>query len=175
MNAATANTIDYLNISASPNSSSKDFDFFFGKWKIHNRKLKSRLTNCDEWTEFDAEQECMKILNGFGNQDFFQASFDGEPFEAITMRLFNPKTKLWSIYWVDSKVVVLDVPQVGSFDGDIGEFFARDTWEGTPVIVKFHWDKTNPDSPVWSQAFSSDEGKTWEWNWYMHFRKQRKD
>jgi hypothetical protein len=69
-------------------------------------------------------------------------------------------------------MVVLDVGQVGSFDGSIGEFFARDVWEGTPIIVKFHWDKTNTDEPVWSQAFSDDEGKTWEWNWYMYFERE---
>jgi len=89
--------------------------------------------------------------------------------EAMALRLFNPKTKLWSIYWADSNVVVLDPPVVGSFDGKIGSFHAKDLWEGTPIIVQFRWDKTNADSPVWSQAFSTDNGKTWEWNWHMIF------
>jgi hypothetical protein len=35
--------------------------------------------------------------------------------------------------------------------------------------VRFHWDKRNPEAPVWSAAFSVDEGQTWEWNWYAHF------
>lgn len=74
---------------------------------------------------------------------------------------------------MDSNAVVMDVPQVGSFDGDIGKFFANDIWEGTSVVVKFKWDKTNVDSPTWSQAFSADEGKTWEWNWYMTFNGHR--
>lgn len=156
-----------LDITPSPTSFKSDFDFFFGEWKIHNRKLKSRLTNCDEWLEFESKCECRPILNGFGNVDKFTAELESGPFEAITLRLFNPKTRLWSIYWADSNVVVLDVPQIGSFDGDTGEFLARDTWQGTPVIVKFLWDKTNPEILDWSQAFSADEGKTWEWNWYM--------
>lgn len=162
-----------LNIAPAKNSSHNDFDFFIGKWKIHNRKLKSRLENCDKWIEFEANQECAHILNGFGNQDFFRAKFEGAPFEATTLRLFNPRTRLWSIYWADSNVVVLGVPQVGSFDGNIGKFYAKDTWENTPVIVQFLWDKTNPAEPVWSQAFSADNGKTWEWNWYMNFTKER--
>lgn len=166
----TASTAE-LNIVPSATSSNTDFDFFHGKWKIHNRKLKSRLTNCDEWVEFEAEQECSPILNGFGNQDFFHAEFGGKPFEATAIRLFNPKTRLWSIYWADSNVVIMDTPQVGSFDGVTGVFLARDVIEGTPVIVKFHWNITDPENPVWSQAFSADEGATWEWNWYMHFTK----
>ena len=86
----------------------------------------------------------------------------------MTLRLFNPQTKLWSIYWADSAVVTLDKPVVGSFDAGIGRFFTRDVWEKTPIIMQFEWDKTDPEAPVWSQAFSADEGKTWEWNWYMH-------
>jgi len=33
--------------------------------------------------------------------------------------------------------------------------------------VLYQWNKTNPEHPIWSQAFSPDNGKTWEWNWEM--------
>ena len=161
-----------LDIVPSPASSNTDFDFLHGTWKIRNRKLKERLKGSEEWIEFEAGQKCKGILENNANIDFFRTSLDGADFEAITIRLFDPKTRLWSIYWADSKAVVLDIGQVGSFDGTTGEFFARDIWEGTPIIVKFHWDKTNADEPVWSQAFSVDEGKTWEWNWYMYFERE---
>lgn len=161
-----------LRVTASANSSENDFDFFIGSWKVSNRKLNKRLADCDEWTEFEAKSECRKILNGFGNTDSFFANFDGKPFEGMTLRLFNPQTKLWSIYWADNIAVVLDVPQVGSFDGKTGEFWARDIFEEKPIIVKFKWDATDEDNPVWSQAFSADEGETWEWNWYMYFSRQ---
>jgi len=166
------NPVGGLEIVPSKNSSQNDFDFWIGKWKIHNRKLKTRLNNCTEWLEFEATGEAFKILNGFGNFDQYRATFDGVPFAGMTLRLFNPKTKLWSLYWADSNVVVLDVPQVGSFDGHLGKFYASDVFEGKPIIVVFQWDKTNPQVPVWSQAFSPDNGKTWEWNWYMTFYRQ---
>jgi hypothetical protein len=54
---------------------------------------------------------------------------------------------------------------VGSFNNGIGLFFGKDYQVGRPVIVVFRWDKTNPERPVWSQAFSDDNGKTWEWNY----------
>lgn len=94
MKTQTINFAGDLNIVPSPTSSEHDFDFFFGKWKIHNRKLNERLAGCTDWTEFESWQECRKILNGFGNVDDFHAEFDGIPFEAITLRLFDPKTKL---------------------------------------------------------------------------------
>ncbi len=167
MEQQSVNSAGDLNIAASKSSSPNDFDFYLGKWKIHNRKLKTRLNNCTEWIEFAATDDCYKILNGFGNINQYRRKLNGAPFEGMTLRLFNPQTKLWSLYWADSSAVVLDVPQVGSFDGNTGKFYARDVFEGKSIIVLFHWDKTNPDIPVWSQAFSADNGKTWEWNWYM--------
>ena len=112
--------------------------------------------------------KCVKILNGLGNTDNFLTSFDGRPFEGMTLRLFNPVTKLWSIYWADSNVGVLDTPVVGSFDNNIGTFYTKDVFNGKNIIVMFQWDKTDINKPVWSQAFSEDNGNTWEWNWYMY-------
>lgn len=157
-----------LNITPSETSSPQDFDFYFGKWNIRNRKLKNRLNNCDEWTEFDAYQECRPLLLGSANMDNFSTETDGKRVEAIALRLFNPATRLWSIYWADSNVVAMDPPQVGSFTGPIGKFFARDVYSGKDIIVQFLWDKTDPKAPVWSQAFSGDDGETWEWNWHMY-------
>ncbi|MES2772693.1 MAG: hypothetical protein V4722_00820 [Bacteroidota bacterium] len=157
-----------LNIMPSETSSPNDFDFLEGKWDIHNRKLKTRLNNCSEWTEFEAKQEMRKILAGLGNTDSFFATFDGNPFEGMTLRLFNPITRLWSIYWADSNLAILDTPVTGSFENNIGTFYTRDIFDGKEIIVMFNWDKTNPDKPVWSQAFSNDNGSTWEWNWYMY-------
>ena len=85
-----------LIITASPSSSKHDFDFYEGRWKLHNKKLRSKLDNCTEWLEFESTQEMYKILGGIGNIDNFLATFDGEPFEGMTVRLFNPKTNLFS-------------------------------------------------------------------------------
>ena len=43
-------------------------------------------------------------------------------------------------------------------------FFGKDTYNGKKIIVVFRWDVRNSNLPVWSQAFSLDNGKTWEWN-----------
>src|ERR1700733_10469553 len=118
-----------LKVQPSATSSKNDFDFFFGKVKIKNRKLKERLNNCNEWTEFESTQECYKILNGLGNIDNFLAEFDGVPFEGMTVRLFNPVTRLWSIYWADSNTGTLDKPVVGSFDNNVGYYYTKDTFK----------------------------------------------
>lgn len=153
-----------LKITASPTSSQNDFNFLAGKWELHNRKLKKRLENCTDWFEFESTVEMRIILNGIGNTDTYKATIDGSPFEGVALRLFNPQTKLWSIYWADSNRGVMDPPVVGSFENNIGHFFCRDTFNGKRIIVVFRWDVRNKNKPIWSQAFSADNGKNWEWN-----------
>jgi hypothetical protein len=159
----------HLALTASQRSSQHDFDFLVGRWTIRNRRLREPLAGRGEWTEFDATQHLHQILLGLGNYDIFAAEFEGKPFEGFTLRLFDQQTRLWTLYWADSSTARLDGGKVGSFDGDIGEFFAREVHGGKDVIVRFHWDKRNPNAPIWSAAFSADEGRTWEWNWYAHF------
>jgi hypothetical protein len=160
-----------LDITPSPSSSANDFDFYTGKWTIRNKKLKERLKGRSEWISFEATGEMHTILNGTGNIDSYRTSFDGKPFEGLTLRLFNPVTRLWSIYWADTTKGKLDTPVIGSFENNTGHFFAKDDFDGQPIVVVFRWDARNKEKPVWSQAFSADNGKTWEWNWYMYFSK----
>jgi hypothetical protein len=148
----------WVNPSPSPTSSPRDFDFLHGNWQIHNRKLRSRLTGCTEWTEFDFTSETRSILGGFGNIDE----------TGNTMRLFDAETRYWIIYSAWAGATYVDEMK-GSFEDRIGRFYSRDSHDGKPVICQFQWDATDPDAPVWSQALSPDEGETWEWNWTMSF------
>jgi hypothetical protein len=155
-----------LIITASPTSSNKDFDFLIGKWVMKNRHLNARLANCKEYTEFESTVENHAGLEGMGNFDVVRRQLsDGSVYEGRTIRTFDPQTRLWRLYWMDSNGGPIDPPQIGSFNNGIGLFFAKDYQVGRPVIIVFKWDKTNPERPVWSQAFSDDNGKTWEWNY----------
>jgi hypothetical protein len=151
---------------ASPTSSSADFDFLIGKWKLKHRKLKSRLTNSNEWEEFETVVEDFAVMEGVGNMDIGHATIDGKPWEGRTIRLFDPKTRLWSLFWMASNAGAMDPPVVGSFENGVGHFFGRDSFKGKSVIVLFRWDARDKEHSKWSQAFSTDNGKTWEWNWY---------
>ncbi|MBL0355901.1 MAG: DUF1579 family protein [Chitinophagaceae bacterium] len=150
-------------IKSSTTSSQNDFDFLVGKWKVNNRRLKN-----DEWVEFESELHMRKTIGGLGNVENYYATFDGKPFEGQAVRLFNPTTKLWTVYWMDSTNATMDEhPVTGSFENNIGKLYANDTVDGKPVVVLYQWDATNPEHPKWSQATSEDNGKTWSWNWEM--------
>ena len=172
MRAFSISSDGKLAIEASETSSKGDFDYLIGKWSIRNRTLTEPLVGSDEWKEFDATQECSLILLGQGNFDIFHTESEGKPFEGLTVRLFDPHTRLWTIYWADSSAMKLDDGKVGSFNGDEGEFFGREVVANKDVIVKFHWDKRDPGAPIYSRAFSADAGRTWEWNWYSNFSRR---
>ena len=155
-----------LIITASATSSNKDFDFLVGKWRMHNKHLNARLTHSQEFTEFESTVENAAGLEGMGNFDIVRRQLpDGKVYEGRTVRTFDPKTRLWRLYWMDSNGGPIDPPVIGSFENGVGLFFCKDYQVGRPVIIVFRWDKRNPDQPIWGQAFSDDNGKTWEWNY----------
>lgn len=161
-----------LEIKPSSTSSENDFDFLQGKWKVHNRMLTSRLSNNDEWIEFESELHMKKTLKGLGNLENFYSENNSKPFEGMAIRLFNKETKLWKIYWIDSNGMTMDEkPVTGSFENKVGKFYTNDTFNEMPIVVLYQWDATNPEHPKWSQAFSKDNGTTWEWNWKMELTK----
>ena len=71
----------------------------------------------------------------------------------------DPKTRLWSLYWIASNTGAIDPPVVGSFENGIGHFFGKDTFKGKPIIVVFLWDARNKERPLWGQAFSADNAR----------------
>jgi NIPSNAP len=149
-------------------ASMHDFDFLHGSWKVHNRYLKGRLQGSTEWIEFDARSDAEPALNGLAQIDRYNAVRDGVSVDGLTVRLFNPATGEWALYWADTvRAGVLQPPMVGRFTGGLGEFFGDETVDGKKVLCRFHWTRMPDGMPRWEQAFSDDGGKTWETNWIM--------
>lgn len=153
-------------------SSQGDFDFVFGRWAVHNRKLRDVTDpGCDQWVEFDAVSEVSPVLSGIGHIDQMSVPepADGPPFEGFTLRLYDPGDQTWRIWWSSTRFPgVLDTPVVGRFDGGHGVFEASDTIGGRPALVRFEW-FADPGRPRWQQSFSYDGGASWTMNWTMLF------
>jgi hypothetical protein len=147
----------------------RGFDFWMGRWKVRNRMLRERLKGSSDWIHFEATSVARPLLDGLGNEDEFRTDHDGG-FIGMSFRFFDPMTDLWAIYWADSRRPgVLDPPVFGSFSGDTGLFEGSDTFEGRPILVRFVWSGVTTPTPRWEQAFSDDDGETWETNWVMEF------
>jgi hypothetical protein len=142
-----------------------DFDFYVGTWKIHNRRLRKALAGSDEWYEFEATSKARPVLGGVGNFDEFEAASEG--ISGLTLRLFDPERDEWLLYWAGGRGGPMGAPQVGRIDGDRGEFYADDVYDGRSIRVVYIWSEITESSAPWEQAFSVDGGETWETNWIM--------
>ena len=149
----------------SPDEGQHDFDFELGSWKIHLKKLLHPLTGSNAWVEFEGTSVTRKLWDGRSQIEQFETDGAAGRIEGMTLRLFNPQSHQWRLYWANSKVGVLDPPQIGQFTNGIGEFYAQDTVDGKVILVRFLWSKTTSDSPHFEQSYSADGGKTWEVNW----------
>lgn len=148
-----------------PNGS-HDFDFFFGRWRVENRRLRERLLNCEEWDTFEAVCDCHPLERGLGNVDTYVTDY-WPNFSGATVRIFNPHTQQWALFWADTRSGELGTPVIGSFKDGVGIFYGPDELRGKPVLVRFIWSDITPTSTRWEQAFSPDDGQTWEVNWVM--------
>jgi hypothetical protein len=150
-----------------------DFDFLFGSWTVRNRRLRQRLKGCREWEEFESRCRARPILGGLGNMDEFVLERASGRVEAITVRLYSPAAREWSIYWAAATGTGrFDLPMVGRFEGGRGEFFSQEVFEGRHILARFVWTVRRPDACRWEQAYSADGGKTWETNWTMAFSRE---
>jgi hypothetical protein len=154
-----------MSVTASSESSAHDFDFWRGTWLGRNRRLRERLAGCDEWDEFEGTCVARTILDGLGNVEEFRTDYQGG-IVGMSLRLFDPVTRLWAIYWVDTRRCgVLEPPVLGSFSAGVGVFECDDTFDGRPIVVRFVWSGVTSTTARWEQSFSEDGGKTWETNW----------
>ncbi|MDO9474830.1 MAG: DUF1579 domain-containing protein [Caulobacter sp.] len=146
-----------------------DFDFFIGRWSVAHRRLARRLADCDDWIAFDGTCVTRHILQGQGNMDDNIVNLPGDPYAAVSTRLYDPGTGLWSVYSIDARSLTIDPPVRGRFEAGAGTFLGEDVLEGRPIRVRFLWSDITPLTARWSQAFSPDGGDSWETNWIMDF------
>ena len=144
-----------------------DFDYFEGAWTTVQHRLRTRTPGSNDWEDFPGTLCMTPYLAGAATID--ELYFPTRGVAGLTVRLFDREHRQWAIYWVNSTIGRLDpIPVVGGFDGDRGEFYARDTLNGRPIKVRYLWTIIDHDHARWEQAFSFDD-RTWETNWTAAF------
>ena len=142
-----------------------DFDFEIGTWKTHLRRLLNPLTGSTTWVEYDGTTVVRKVLNGRANLVELVVDGPAGRFEGLSLRLYNPQSRQWSLNFANAKSGVLAQPTIGEFKNGRGEFFDQETFNGRAILVRFVISDITPNSCRFEQAFSDDGGKTWEVNW----------
>jgi hypothetical protein len=142
-----------------------DFDFEIGTWKTHLRRLLHPLTGATTWVEYDGTSVVRRVLGGKANLVELVVDGPAGHFEGLSLRLYDPKTRQWSLNFAAAGSNRMATPTVGSFVEGRGEFYDRELLDGRAILVRFLVMPLGPDSCRFEQAFSADGGKSWEVNW----------
>lgn len=143
----------------------RDFDFEIGTWKTHLRRLLHPLTGSTTWVEYDGTTVVRSIWNGRANLVELAVEGPAGRIEALSLRLYNAKSRQWSLNFASSGTGTLGQPAIGEFKNGRGEFFNQETLNGRAILVRFVIFDVTPISCRFEQSFSDDGGKTWEVNW----------
>ncbi|SFS16835.1 BNR/Asp-box repeat-containing protein [Dyella sp. OK004] len=142
-----------------------DFDWQLGSWDIRMKRLERPLTGADAWTRLDGTVHVRKLWNGRANLAVIDTKGPSGHLEFLSLRLFNPETRQWSLNFVSSNSGVMSTPMIGEFAHGRGDFYDQEPFKGKSILVRFSFLNIGQASNRDEQAFSTDGGKTWETNW----------
>jgi hypothetical protein len=142
-----------------------DFDFEIGTWKTRLKRRLNPLTGSTTWVEYEGTTVVRKVWNGRANLVELVADGPAGRFEGLSLRLYNPESRQWSLNFANLNSGVMTQPTIGEFKNGRGEFFSQETLNGRAIFVRFVISEITPNTCRFEQAFSDDGGKTWEVNW----------
>ena len=143
----------------------RDFDFEIGIWKTRLRRLQQPLSGSTTWVEYEGTSVVRKVWDGRANLVELDVTGPTGRIEGLSLRLYNPEARQWSLNFSNSRGGTLTPPVIGEFRDGRGEFYGQDTWNGRAILVRFVISQVSDDSWRFEQAFSADGGRTWEANW----------
>jgi hypothetical protein len=147
----------------------RDFDFDLGNWKTHSSRLLHPLTGSTTWVDMDGVTVVKKIWGGRANLAEFRADGPAGHLELISLRLYDPAARQWSLNFATPNVGTVGVPSVGEFMNGRGDFYDQEPINGRSVLVRFSIWGITANTAQSEQAFSDDGGKTWEINWVNRY------
>ena len=142
-----------------------DFDFEIGTWKTRLSRRLRPLTGSDTWVEYEGTTVVRKVWGGRANLVELEVGGPAGRIEGLSLRLYNPEARQWSLNFSNSASGTLTPPVFGEFKDGRGEFFGQDSLNGRAIFVRFIISCPGRDVCRFEQAFSDDVGKTWEVNW----------
>lgn len=154
-------------------ASRSDFDYFVGAWRVEHRRLRQRLTGSNDWEEFPGRTHCQQMFGGLVNLNESISYRGGRTSYGMGLRALDEAGGRWADWYLaGSDLSRIDPPLYGRFANGVGTFHSRETFEGRPVLVRGRFSSISEREARWDQAFSTDDGATWEVNWVMRYLRE---
>jgi hypothetical protein len=139
-----------------------DFDFNFGVWNTHIRRLTHPLSGSSDYIELNGTVTVRKVWDGRAQLEEIETEGPNGHWEGLTLFLYNPAARQWSQTFVGSKSGVFAGSTIGAFKNGRGELYTQDTYDGRSILVRGVWSDIKADSHRYEESYSDDGGKTWE-------------
>ena len=138
------------------------FDFLEGEWTAL-----CRFPRPDgSWGEGPGTLKASRVLDGCIFLEFFEGPYMGQIIKGLSLRAFNPSTRLWEHCWTDTASPGGFQVWRGKFEGDSISLFGE--WkddQGRAVASRLTWSQITGRTAHWESHRSLDNGRTWEKHW----------
>lgn len=143
----------------------RDFDFHIGTWRTYLRRLERPLSGSSTWLTYEGTTAVRGMWGGRANLVELDVAGPAGRIEGLSLRLYDPAARQWSLHYASRSSGVLTLPVIGEFRSARGEFHGLDSVGGRSILVRFVITPITPDSIRFEQSFSDDGARTWEVNW----------
>jgi hypothetical protein len=115
-----------------------DFDFDLGVWHTHIRRVLDPFSDSANAIELNGTVTVRKIWDGRAQLEEIEADGPKGHWEGMTLFLYNPQSRQWSMNFINSKIATLNAPLTGAFKDGRGELFSlsRQIHPGARSVVR---------------------------------------
>ena len=144
-----------------------DFDWEMGSWTTKVRVRRNPLSGeAPVWVDYQGTSVVKPISGSRANLVELSIAGPKGKIEGVSLRLYNPEARQWSLNFASYRDGMLTAPVYGSFDANgRGLFYGQDMLGGRAIMVRFIISRVSPNEARFDQAYSADGGVTWEDNW----------
>ena len=165
--SAMAHSASVVPSAETAHDSQRDFDFEIGEWTTEVRVLRNPLSGKPPvWAEYRGTSVVRNLMDGRANSVELSVAGSAGKIEGISLRLYDPGARRWSLNFASLRDGALTPPVIGGFGADgSGVFYGGDKLGERAIRVRFVITQISADEARFEQAFSADDGATWEVNW----------
>jgi len=144
----------------------RDFEWETGTWTTKVRVRRNPLSGeAPVWVEYQGTSVVKPVSDGRANLVELSVTGPKGKIEGVSLRLYNPAARQWSLNFASYRDGMLTAPVYGSFDASgRGLFYGQDMLDGRAILVRFIVTRVSPNEARFDQAYSADGGVTWEDN-----------
>ena len=152
----------------SPRDGAHDFDFDVGVWTTHITRRLHPLTGSNETMQLTGTVTVRPVWGGRAQLEEIEADGPKGHWEGMTVFLYDPEARQWSMNFANSAVGRINTPMIGIFENCRGELIGQDTLDGRAILVRAVWSEFTPTSHTYEEFYSADGGRTWDLAFRAH-------